>query len=215
MPWMEQLHSADWTQATWIGFGAYFLGCFTTGYYLIRMRTGQDVRDLGSGNVGAKNVGRLMGWPGFMLTLLGDFFKGVFAVWAARHFTTDDRIVIIAMLAVVAGHVWPVQLLFRGGKGMATSLGVILIYDYHLAAAFLICFSCAFALLRKTVLPGLFAFACLPFVMHYLDHNPAKTCGISLLAALILIAHRRNLMDEFLHLLEPREMKPKHNRTKV
>jgi hypothetical protein len=51
--------------------------------------------------------------------------------------------------------------------------------------------------------------------MHYLEHNPAKTCGISLLAALVLLAHRRNLMDEFLHLLEPREMKPKHNRTKL
>jgi len=62
--------------------------------------------------------------------------------------------------------------------------------------------------LRKTVLPGLFAFACLPFVMHYLEHSPAKTCGISLLAALVLLAHRRNLMDEFLHLLEPRQMKP-------
>ena len=61
----------------------------------------------------------------------------------------------------------------------------------------------------------LIAFACLPFVMHYLEHNPAKTCGISLLAALVLIAHRRNLMDEFLHLLEPREMKPKHNRSKL
>lgn len=212
---MEQLRSADWTQASWIGLGAYLLGCFATGYYLVRMRTGQDIRDIGSGSVGAKNVGRVMGWQGFMLALIGDFFKGVFAVWGARHFTTDDRIVIIAMLAVVAGHVWPAQLLFRGGKGMATSLGAILIYDYHLAAAFVIFFVCAFVLLRKTVLPGLFAFAGLPFVIHYLEHNPAKTCGISLLAALVLVAHRRNLMDEFLHLLEPREMKPKANRTKL
>src|SRR5512135_2701540 len=135
MPWMDQLRSANWGQASGIAVAAYLLGCITTGYYLVRLRLRQDLRDLGSGSVGARNVGRLLGRPGFLLTVLGDFGKGALAVWAARHFTTDDRLVALAMLAVVAGHVWPVQLCFRGGKGMATALGALLVYDWQLALA--------------------------------------------------------------------------------
>jgi len=127
MPWIEHWQSPDWSDAGWICLGAYSLGCLTTGYYLVRTRTGQDLRALGSGSVGARNVGRLLGWRGFVLTVLGDFCKGALAVWAARHFTTDDRLVLLAMLAVVAGHVWPAQLHFQGGKGMATTLGALLV----------------------------------------------------------------------------------------
>src|SRR5205823_2574598 len=136
MPWIEQLQSANWSQASFIALGAYILGCFTTGYYLVRLCRGADIRELGSGNVGAKNVGRTLGWIGFAMTLLGDLAKGAFVVWAARYLAKDDRLVLLAMLAVVAGHVWPVQLRFRGGKGMATTLGALLIYDHHLAIAF-------------------------------------------------------------------------------
>ena len=71
MPWIEQLQSANWSQASYIALSAYLLGCFTTGYYLVRMRTGQDIRELGSGSVGAKNVGRILGWRGFLTTVLG------------------------------------------------------------------------------------------------------------------------------------------------
>src|SRR5262245_14041669 len=110
MAWTEQLRLANWNQAFWVCLGSYALGCFTTGYYLMRMRTGRDVRELGSGSVGARNVGRVLGWLGFMVTLLGDFAKGSLAVWATRHFTSDDQLVALSMLAVVAGHVWPAQL---------------------------------------------------------------------------------------------------------
>ena len=108
----------------------------------------------------------------------------------------------VAALAVVAGHIWPVQLLFRGGKGMATSLGALLIFDYHFAGVFLLIFTAGFGLLRKTVLPGLFAFACLPLVCLYLDPNPARTFGISMLALFVVFAHRKNLFDEFFIFLE-------------
>ncbi len=218
MLWIQQLHSANWSLAGWICLSAYFLGCFTTGYYLVRVRTGQDPRHLGSGSVGAKNVGRVLGWSGFLVTLLGDFGKGAFAIWAARHFTTDQRLVSLAMLAVVAGHVWPAQLRFHGGKGVATSLGALLVYDYHLALAFAILFAGAFAMLRRTVLPGLFGFVCLPLVSSYLTEptkDPSQVVGISILAALVLVAHRKNLMDEISHLVEQPDIQPKHNQSKL
>ncbi len=86
--WIEQIQSANWSLASWIALGAYVLGCFTTGYYLVRVCTGRDIRDEGSGSVGAKNVGRLLGWTGFIVTVFGDVAKGSFAVWAASHWTT-------------------------------------------------------------------------------------------------------------------------------
>jgi glycerol-3-phosphate acyltransferase PlsY len=211
MPWMEQLWSANWSQASCIALAAYLLGCFTTGYYLVRLRLGQDLRDLGSGSVGARNVGRLLGWQGFLLTVLGDFGKGALAVWAARHFTTDDRLVLLAMLAVVAGHVWPVQLHFRGGKGIATSLGALLIYSHDLALVFVLLFVTTFAALRKTVLPGLFALVCLPLMSWYLAHSPAEVFGTSVLAGLVLVAHRKNLVTELSRLLDRRNIHPKQH----
>ena len=211
MLWIQQLRSANWSLAGWISLFAYLLGCFTTGYYLVRARLGQDIRELGSGSVGAKNVGRVLGWTGFLVTLAGDFGKGAFVMWAAQHFTKDERLVQLSLLAVVAGHVWPVQLRFRGGKGIATSLGGLLMYDYHLAVAFALLFASAWAVLRRTVLPGLFAFACLPLVSLYLEPGHAQAVGMSLLAGLILISHRKNLMEEISLLIERRHVQPKHH----
>jgi glycerol-3-phosphate acyltransferase PlsY len=211
MPWIDQLRSANWSEVSGIAVGAYLLGCFATGYYLVRLRTGQDIRELGSGSVGAKNVGRLLGRPGFVVALLGDLAKGAFAVWAAQHFTKDDWAVQLSLLAVVAGHVWPAQLRFRGGKGVATSLGGLLIYDYHLAVAYALLFASAWLVLRRTVLPGLFAFACLPLVSLYLEPGHAQAVGMSILAGLILVAHRKNLPEEIWLLLERRHVQPKHH----
>jgi glycerol-3-phosphate acyltransferase PlsY len=215
MPWIEQLQSANWREGSGIFFFAYVLGCFTTGYYLVRRRTGQDIRELGSGNVGAKNVGRVLGWTGFWVTLAGDSTKGAVAVWAARRFTNDDNLAALAMLAVVTGHLWPAQLRFRGGKGAATSLGALLIYDYRLAAAFLLSFAVALVVLRRWVLAGLVAFVALPLIGIYLEHEPAKVILTSLLAGLVLIAHRKNLLDEFGQFVERPNVHPKHHRPEL
>jgi glycerol-3-phosphate acyltransferase PlsY len=212
MPWIEQLQSANWREGSCIFFAAYILGCFTTGYYLVRWRTGKDIRDVGSGNVGARNVGRTLGRLGFLVTLIGDCGKGAFAVWAARNFAHHDLMPAVAMLGVVAGHVWPAQLRFRGGKGVATSLGALFIYDYRLAVAFLLFFTIALVILRKWVLPGLFAFAMLPFAGLYFDRDPATVFMICLLSGMVLIAHRQNLLEEILHVLERPDAHAKHTK---
>lgn len=195
-----QLPSTSWSLAANLLITAYALGCFTTGYYLVRWRTGKDVRDSGSGNVGAKNVGRILGKAGFFMTVLGDVGKGIIAISIARCFAKDDFLVCLAVLAVTAGHVWPVQLHFRGGKGVATSLGALLIYDYHLIVFFLMLFAAGFACLRKTMLPALFAFTCLPLACLYLHHDANKILGISLLAFVVVTSHWKNLLQEGLHL---------------
>jgi glycerol-3-phosphate acyltransferase PlsY len=215
MSWIDQIRQANWSEAFSIGFGAYLLGCLTTGYYLMRFSRRQDVREMGSGSVGAKNVGRFLGWSGFIVTVIGDVSKGAFAVWAAMHFTKDDRIVALALLGVVAGHVWPVQLRFHGGKGIATSLGGLLIYDYRLVAAFAVFFCAAALLMRKTVVPGLIAFSCLPLASYYLDRDPARAVAISALSALVLVTHRRNLTEELYHFLDRRNLHQKADHTDI
>lgn len=204
MTWVDYLRSANWNQASGIGFCAYMFGCFATGYYLVRARLSEDIRDLGSGNIGARNVGRILGKSGFLITLLGDFAKGGLAIWVARHFTTDQRIVALAMVAVVAGHIWPVQLRFHGGKGMATTLGALLVFDAKLTLLFCAFFLGAFVLQWRTVLPALFALICLPLGALFLGQDRIQVVLITMMSGLVLLAHRRNIADEISELIERR-----------
>ncbi len=103
--------------------GSYLLGGLCAGYYLVRLAARRDIRAAGSGSAGARNVGRLLGAPGFLGTLLLDAAKGAVAVLAAAHFVAGAWPPALALLAVVAGHIWPLQLGLRGGKGVATAIG--------------------------------------------------------------------------------------------
>jgi len=196
MTLVEQLQSVDRAHAFIIVVSAYCIGCFTTGYYLVKMRTGRDIRQVGSGNPGARNVGRLLGRTGFFFTLLGDFGKGVLAVGIARWFTQNDLLAAFALLAVTIGHVWPLQLQFAGGKGVATSLGALLIYEWRIAIAYAVFFLAGFILQRRTILPGLVAYALLPFAAWWLHRDGLEVALLLALSGLVLFAHRQNLVDE-------------------
>jgi|SRR6516225_10172953 len=124
----EQTVATPFGEDVLIVVASYGIGCFTAGYYLFRWRTGCDIREHGSGNPGARNVGRLLGVGWFSATLLLDAGKGGLAVWLACYFGLGHLGTVAAMLAVVVGHVWPIQLHFRGGKGVAASLGAGLVY---------------------------------------------------------------------------------------
>jgi len=196
MAWPEQLQSADALPALGCALGAYLLGGFATGYYLVKARTGQDIRDLGSGSIGARNVGRVLGKTGFFLTLLGDFSKGALAVMAARHFSSNDVFAATALLFVVIGHIWPVLLGWRGGKGIATSLGALAVFDFQLALAYAAAFAVGLVLMRRSVLPGLIAYLVLPVVSYWLHHVHFEATTFATLAAIVFFAHRQNLLEE-------------------
>jgi glycerol-3-phosphate acyltransferase PlsY len=211
MSWIQQIfgESVSLSQSVCILVGGYIFGCFATGYYLVRLRLGQDVREMGSGNAGAKNAGRVLGMHGFWITLLGDFGKGALAVGLTQYFTSNSRLAALAMLAVVIGHIWPIQLGLRGGKGFATSIGAISVYDFHLALAFVGLFAGIFLVLRRTTLTGLVAFACLPLAAKFMDHEFTSVVFISFLAAFVLLAHWRNLIEEIALLTARRSVEPK------
>jgi glycerol-3-phosphate acyltransferase PlsY len=215
MAWIEHLQSANWFQATGSVLGAYLLGCFAIGYYLVRARTGKDIREIGSGSTGARNAGRVLGKPGFVLTVFGDFGKGALAVWGAREWTNNHHLAAVAMLAVVAGHLWPAQLHFRGGKGVATSFGALLMFDYRVALTILVLFLGGFAVTRKSLFPAMFVFACLPLVDWWFNRDDLTATLMTVLAAIILFAHRRNLAEEIAALLARRGVASKTEHTKL
>jgi len=185
-----------------VSVAGYLLGCIATGYYLVRWRTGLDVRKMGSGNIGARNVGRVMGRGGFLLTLIGDFAKGTAAVCLAFYLTHDPHQALFALIAVSAGHMWPVQLGFRGGKGISTSIGGMLLFPPLLGCFFLFC-AVVFVLLRKMTLAGMVAYALLPAACYFLKWDGVMISSVSALAIMILLAHRNNIVEDILLLFRP------------
>ena len=209
MAWAEQMQTVGALETLGCVLGAYALGCFTTGYYLVRARTGQDIRELASGSIGARNVGRALGKTGFAITLLGDFAKGAFAVWAVRHFSGSNLLAAVAMISVVAGHIWPITLQFLGGKGAATSMGALLVYDPELALAFLVCFLPGALLFRRITLPGMVAYVCLPVASYWLHRDSVEATLLAMLASLVIFAHRQNLLKEVPALITRRDLSVK------
>ena len=216
MAWIEQLQSANGLQVTSSVVMAYFLGCFATGYYLVRMRTGRDIRDIESGSTGTRNAGRVLGKSGFVLTMLGDLGKGALAVWFAAEFTNHNQwAMALAALAVVAGHIWPAQLHFRGGKGVATSFAALLLFDYRVALTILGVFLCGWAVTRKTLFPAMFAFVCLPLADGWFHRAGLTAALMAVLSAMILFAHRRNIGEEIAGMWARRGVVPKPESTKL
>jgi glycerol-3-phosphate acyltransferase PlsY len=175
--------------------GSYAVGCFVAAYYFVRWRTGQDLRAFGSGNAGARNAGRVVGRGAFVASLIADAAKGAVVVWLAARVQPTDLAVALAILAVVVGHIWPVQLGFRGGKGAATALGIMLVYDPLAAAGLLVAGGVGLAMTRRFTISGLFAIALTPFVVAWRGHHGVEVVALAVAVVLILYAHRTNLRE--------------------
>ena len=174
---------------------AYLLGSASVAYYLVRFRTGQDIRAVGTGTAGGSNVGRVLGTPGFVVTFLGDLAKGALAATAALYLGLATWAVVSVMIAVVAGQIWPFQLGFRGGKGLATATGATVVFDYWIVIAVVAIAGVALAVSRRRTLSGLLAVVAAPRVAVLLDHPQTDVVGLSVIALIVLFAHRENVRD--------------------
>lgn len=184
---------------------AYLLGGVCTGYYLVRFKCGADIREHGSGGVGARNVGRLLGRPGFAVTLAGDALKGLAAVGLARIFEVSAPALSLVLVAVIAGHIWPLLLQFRGGRGIATSIGAYIMYDLNLAL-FLAGITVALMVFRRGyILSGLAAFLLLPFVALVLGFPGHAIAAVAISSMIILHAHRGRIRKAFTEIQIQRE----------
>ena len=103
---------------------AYLLGSVSFGYLMAKGRAGIDIRKFGSANIGMTTIWRVMGWQAGLLVFIGDAGKGVLAAWLGKYFG-GDVLAVLAGFAVMAGHIYPVFLSFKGGKAVATGVGVL------------------------------------------------------------------------------------------
>jgi glycerol-3-phosphate acyltransferase PlsY len=198
---------------------AYLLGSIPFGYLLVRFVRKEDIRATGSGNIGATNVIR-SGAKGLgALTFLLDACKGYAAVVLgaaiARHygFTTDQvqSATAVAALDAILGHIYTVWLGFKGGKGVATALGVFVALVPGAALAALVVFILVFALSRYVSLASILAAIAFPLFALLMPHAPRSIAltAVILLASLIVIAKHHQNIRRLLNGTEHRFGKPK------
>ena len=181
--------------------GGYLLGSIPFGYLIVRATKGADVRASGSGNIGATNVNRVAGSGAGLATLLLDVAKGYAAVWLAEHASGGDvNWMAAAGLAAVVGHMFPVWLRFRGGKGVATALGVFVPLCWMAVAAAAVVWLAVASIWRYVSLASVVAAALLPVCMYLLyapgtQHAPPLSVSYSTAIAsiLIIVKHRENM----------------------
>jgi glycerol-3-phosphate acyltransferase PlsY len=173
--------------------GVYLLGGVSPGYLLVRRRTGEDVRAQGSGATGATNAARILGRKGFILVMVLDAIKGAIAALVARLVGLDHGWEFAAAAAVVAGHVWPVQLAFRGGRGLSPLLGAWLVLAPLAIGICLLVAGVAWAISRRRIPSGLFGALLLPATTWWETHQVAAAVFAGLTFCIVAIAHRAHL----------------------
>ena len=178
---------------------AYLLGSIPFGLLIVKATSGGDIRSQGSGNIGAANVARNAGAVAGVLTLLLDAAKGYLAVWlASRETAGNPRWMIAAAAAAVVGHVFPIWLRFKGGKGVATGLGVMLPICWQAVAAAAAIWILVVAFWRYSSLGSISAAAAMPVLVYLFyarGHAPDTwiSLGTIAIAALIIAKHRQNI----------------------
>ena len=178
---------------------AYLLGSIPFGLLIVKALGGPDIRAIGSGNIGAANVTRNAGKFAGILTLLLDAGKGYAAVWLAEYFTHGNiRWMMIAVLCAVVGHMFPIWLGFKGGKGVATGLGVFLPICWQADTAAIVLWLAVVIFWRYSSLGSISAAVALPLFVYLLyapGHAPPEfvTLATVAISVLVLIKHRPNI----------------------
>jgi acyl phosphate:glycerol-3-phosphate acyltransferase len=190
---------------------SYLIGSIPFSYLVVRLMTGQDIREHGSRNVGATNVARSFGKAPGVIALFLDGAKGyavvVLAEWLTRRTDwplpagTDASAlhsvafwVAFAALVAVVGHMFPVWLRFHGGKGVATATGAFLALDPIAVAASIIVFFIVLLTLRFVSLASIVSAASFPIFLRFLSHAPFWTIVVSIgISILIIVKHHSNI----------------------
>jgi glycerol-3-phosphate acyltransferase PlsY len=198
---------------------AYLLGSIPWGILITRIFGSQDIRTSGSGNIGAANVTRVAGPAAGILTLALDTAKGYAAVWlAARHSHDSATWMMIAGLAVLLGHCFPIWLNFKGGKGVATALGIFLALCAPAALAALALFVLVAAYWKYVSLGSIAAAAAMPLLIYFLwapHHAPPTVIIFGTMAATLLIIYKHDTnIQRLVEGVEPKFSAGKNDKTK-
>jgi len=179
-------------------FLGYLFGSFPSGYLAGKIAKGIDIRSLGSGSTGATNVLRHIGKRAAIMVFFIDVLKGVLSILLAKYFLLNDSWQVVVGLSTLIGHIWPIWLNWRGGKAVATGLGIFLGLSWQVGLATLGIFILMITLFRIVSLASVSAALSLPLIM-FLSFRTANISlpflTISLLAmALVIWRHRENII---------------------
>jgi acyl phosphate:glycerol-3-phosphate acyltransferase len=179
---------------------AYFIGSISFSYLMAKWVKGVDIRDHGSGNAGATNTLRLLGKGPAVTVLILDALKGVIAVYFTHLIVGDNPTVLAASgMSAIFGHNWPVFLRFRGGKGVATTIGVVISLVFYAGLISGIIAILLIVITRFVSLGSLVFTVGLPFaVLALQNHYPAPYLWLSIvIAVLAIVRHKRNIKSLF------------------
>jgi acyl phosphate:glycerol-3-phosphate acyltransferase len=180
---------------------SYLIGSIMFGFLITKILYRKDIRVQGSGNVGARNAGRLHGKTAFVLIFLGDALKGILVILAARYLQFSESIQLLGLATAIFGHIKPITLKFKGGKGISTFIGGIIVFEPVLVPVIILGFGILYPFIKSFTLVGLGAFLFIPVVL-FLKNNDWLSCIIALgIIAMLYAAHADNLKER----LKPNE----------
>ena len=176
---------------------SYLIGSIPTGYIIVKIFTGQDIRTVGSGSTGATNVKRVMGKKWFFIVMLLDALKGALPVILAKLFALSfvqiGLLPVLAAVAVIVGHSKSIFLKFTGGKSVASGVGTILALNWHVV----LIVACIWAVItyfsKYVSLGSIIALFTSPFLMWYFKEPVAYIVYCFLGALYIVYLHRENI----------------------
>jgi glycerol-3-phosphate acyltransferase PlsY len=180
--------------------GAYLIGSIPFGYLAAKVAKGVDIRDYGSGGTGTTNVLRTAGKRAAAITVLGDFLKGVLVVVVAKYGGLSEIAVVLAGMAVVAGHNWPIFLRFKGGRGVATGFGVSLGLTWPVSVSLFVIWLLIIMLTRYVSLASIFVSAAYPVVIIFIHYYAPGVYDWPVVVfafaggGIVFFMHRKNLM---------------------
>jgi glycerol-3-phosphate acyltransferase PlsY len=183
----------------WIPLAAYAVGSIPFGYLIMRQAGQGDIRSVGSGNVGATNVARAAGAAAGALTFFLDAGKGTLAVWLAAQITGGSiSCMMAAALGAMLGHIYPVWLSGRGGRGVSTGVGAFLLICWPAVTIAIFIWLAVISISRYVSLASIMAAASLPLLVRFLyapGHAPSYVVigGTTLASVLIIAKHRANI----------------------
>ncbi|WP_024299583.1 glycerol-3-phosphate 1-O-acyltransferase PlsY [Methylomicrobium lacus] len=172
---------------------AYLIGSVSSAIIICRLMGLPDPREQGSGNPGATNVMRIGGKKAAGITLLGDLLKGLIPVYGANLFGVPGELLAATGLAAFLGHLYPVFFGFKGGKGVATTIGVLLGYSWFLGLAFVATWLVIYKISKISSLSALIAAVLAPAYAWFIIGSPTLVAASALMTAILLWRHKSNI----------------------
>lgn len=174
---------------------SYLIGSLMAGFFVVMFLGKKDIRVEGSGNVGARNAGRVHGKVSFVLTFLGDALKGAFVILIGEYFQLSPELLLGGLGFAILGHVKPITLKFKGGMGISTFIGGMLAFEPLTALVIIFGFLLLYPFLKSFTFAGLGSFVLIPVSFYFLGIQHLVIFVSALLVLIIIFIHRDDIFE--------------------